>query len=353
MKIAQVAPLWENIPPPLYGGTERIVYNLTEGLIAQGHEVTLFAAGTSKTKAKLMSVYPRPLFRDHIPWTNIMYPLLNITEAFDREKECDIIHVHLNKSSDYLALPLAVPIKHKVVFTLHFPYPAGQKRTDRHEVFQKYKDLRYVSISNSQRRGGENMNWIRTVYNGIDLSPFRFNEKPKDYLLWLGKFNPDKGTREAIQAAKKSGRKIKIAGAIDRLEGADFDYWDKEIKPLIDDIQVQFVGEVNDIKKNELYGNAYAFLNPIQWNEPFGLVMVEAMATGTPVISFKNGAAPELIKDGETGYLVDTVDEMVESIGKIDRIDRKICRLHVEKHFTKEIMTENYEKIYKKILSKI
>ncbi|HLD27164.1 MAG TPA: glycosyltransferase family 4 protein [Patescibacteria group bacterium] len=350
MKIVQIAPLWENIPPPLYGGTERIVSSITEGLVTKGHDVTLFAVGTSHTNAKLVSVYPRPLFRDHIAWTNIMYPLLNITEAFDREKEFDIIHMHLNKSSDYLALSLAVPIKHKVVFTLHFPYPVAQNRDDRHAVFQKYKDLNYISISNSQRRGGENMNWIATVYNGIDLTPFTLNHSPQNYLLWLGKFNPDKGTREAIQAAQKAGMTIKIAGAIDKLEGANFEYWEKEVKPLIDNHRVIFVGEVDDVKKNKLYGNAYAFLNPIQWNEPFGLVMVEAMATGTPVISFKNGAAPELIKNNETGYLVDTVDEMVEAIGKIDAIDRKTCRLHVEKHFTEAIMTNNYEDVYQKIL---
>lgn len=351
MKIAQVAPLWENIPPPLYGGTERIVSSVSEELVKKGHDVTLFAVGTSQTKAKLVSVYPRPLFRDRIPWTNIMYPLLNITEAFDRASAFDIIHVHLNKSSDYLALPLAIPIKHKVVFTLHFPYPAGQKRTDRHEVFQKYKDLQYISISNSQRQGGENLNWVATVYNGIDLTPFTLNLSPKDYLLWLGKFNPDKGTKEAISAAKKANRKIIIAGAIDKLEGADFEYWEKEIKSLIDDDQVVFVGEVDDVKKNELYGNAYAFLNPIQWNEPFGLVMVEAGACGAPVISFKNGAAAELIRDGETGYLVDGIDQMVEAIGKINHINRAACRKHVESRFTAEIMTANYEKTYEMIFS--
>lgn len=351
MKIAQVAPLWENIPPPLYGGTERIVYNLTEGLVKRGHEVTLFACGTSKTSARLAAVYPRPLFRDHIAWTNLMYPLLNITEAFDRAGEFDVIHVHLNKSSDYLALPLAVPIKHKVVFTLHFPYPASQDRADRRAVLQKYKDLQYLSISNSQRRSGENLNWIATVYNGIDLAPFHLNTSPKDYLLWLGKFNPDKGTKEAIQTAKKAGRPILIAGAIDKLEGADFDYWEKEVKPLIDNTQVKFVGEVDDVAKNDLYGHAYAFLNPIKWNEPFGLVMVEAGACGTPVISFANGAAPELIKDAATGFLVDNVDQMVGAIGKIGQIDRTACRSHVEANFTSEIMVTNYEKVYKMIFS--
>lgn len=353
MKIAQVGSLWENTPPPLYGGTERIVSFLTEGLVARGHEVTLFAAGTSHTKAKLVSVYPRPLFRDHIAWTNLMYPLLHITEAFDHADEFDIIHIHLNKSSDYLALPLAQPMKQKVVFTLHFPYPASQNRIDRHAVLQKYNDLNYVSISNSQRKGGRNLNWVATVYNGIDLSPFTFHLKPQDYLLWLGKFNPDKGTKEAIEAAKKAGRKILIAGAIDNLEGADFVYWEKEVKPLIDGKTVVFVGEVDDAEKNKLCGEAYAFLNPIKWNEPFGLVMVEAMAAGCPVISFAQGAAPELIRDGETGFLVNSVDEMAAAVEKIPTIDRNHCRHHVEKHFTKEIMTKNYESIYQQIITPI
>ncbi|HLC94164.1 MAG TPA: glycosyltransferase family 4 protein [Patescibacteria group bacterium] len=352
MKIAQIAPLWENIPPTLYGGTERIVHSLTEGLVKRGHEVTLFATGSSKTSARLVSVYPRSLFRDGVTWTNIMYPLLNITQCFDRQSEFDIIHMHLNKSSDYLSLPLARQFPHKVVFTLHFPYPASQARHDRHLVLQKYKDLQYISISNSQRKGGENLNWVATVYNGIDMSHFHLNSNAsKDYLLWVGKFNPDKGTKEAIEAARLAKRKIMIAGAVDNLEGADFEYWDKHVKPLIDNKQVIFAGEVDDLKKDDLYGNAYCFLNPITWNEPFGLVMTEAMATGCPVISFAQGAAPELIIDGKTGFVVSSVDEMVAKIRDVDHIDRAFCRRHVEQHFTDGIMVENYEKVYKDLIS--
>lgn len=350
MKIAQAAPLWENIPPALYGGTERIVYNLTEGLVKKGHKVTLFACGTSKTSAELVSVYPRPLFRDGIAWDNLMYPLLNITEVFDRAKEFDIIHVHLNKSSDYLALPLAKPIKNKVVFTLHFPYPASQNHQGHHLVLQKYQDLQYISISNSQRRGGENLNWLATVYNGIDLTPFKFNPNPEDYLIWLGKFNPDKGAKEAILAVKKLNRKILIAGAIDMIDQNDRNYWLNEVKPLINNKDVVFVGEVDDKKKNELLGKAYCFLNPIKWNEPFGLVMVEAMAVGCPVISFRAGAAPEIITDSETGYLVDNLEEMIKAVSKIDKIERKNCRARVEKYFTDEIMVGNYEKVYINLL---
>lgn len=351
LRIAQIAPLWEQIPPPLYGGTERILYSLTEGLVKKGHDVTLFACGSSKTSAKLVSVYPRPLFRDNIPWTDVMYPLLNITKAFDREKDFDIIHMHLNKSSDYLALPLAKQIAHKVVFTLHFPYPLSQNRTSRHLVLQKYKDLNYISISNSQRKGGENLNWIGTVYNGIDLKPYTFHTKPKDYFVWLGKFNPDKGVKEAILAAKKAKVKLLLAGKVDELEKEDYEYFKTEVEPLIDNKQITYVGEANDKKKNELFGNAKAFLNPIKWNEPFGLVMTESMATGTPVISFINGSAPEIITNNETGFLVKTVNEMVQKIKMINKINREKTRKRVEQLFSAEKMVDGYESLYKKLAS--
>jgi glycosyltransferase involved in cell wall biosynthesis len=349
LRIAQIAPLWEQIPPPLYGGTERILYSLTEGLVKKGHNVTLFACGTSKTSAKLVSIYPRPLFRDNIPWTDLMYPMLNITEAFDREKEFDILHVHLNKSSDYLALPLSHRIKHKVIFTLHFPYPLSQNRIGRHKVLQKYKDLQYISISNSQRTGGENLNWIGTVYNGIDLTPYTFHKKPDDYFVWLGKFNPDKGVKQAILAAKKANITLILAGKVDELEKEDFEYFKNEIEPHIDGKQIVYVGEADDKKKNELFGNAKAFLNPIQWNEPFGLVITESMATGTPVISFINGAAPEIIQDGVTGFLVKNIDEMVKKIKMVNILDREKTRQRVEENFSALQMVNGYESIYKKI----
>lgn len=351
LKIAQVAPLWENVPPEKYGGTERVVYYLTEGLVKSGFDVTLFACGTSKTIAHLVSVYPRPLFKDGIPWTNMMYPLLNITEAFDREKEFDIIHLHLNKSSDYLALPLASLIAHKVIITFHFPYPVSQNRVDRHLVLQKYKNLSYVSISNSQRRGGENLHWAGTVYNGVDINLYTFNPHPSNYFLWLGKFNPDKGVKEAVMAAQKAGITLLVAGAIDNLDGEDFRYYHEEIKPLIDGKNIIFVGEKNDTEKNELYGNAMGFLNPIKWNEPFGLVMAESLAAGTPVISFRNGAAPEIIVDGECGFLVDSVDEMVTKIGRIQTIDRAKCRARVEQQFSTEKMVAEYVSVYTGLLT--
>lgn len=352
LKIAQVAPLWENIPPHSYGGTERVVHSLTEELVRASHEVTLFACGTSQTSAHLISVYPRPLVSDNIPWTNVMYPLLHLTEVFDHADDFDIIHIHLNKASDYFALPLAKPLINKVVFTLHFPYPKSQGREDRHLVMQKYKNLNYVSISNAQRRGGENLHWVGTVYNGIDLAPYTLHTNPKDYVFWLGKFNPDKGVREAILAAKEAGMKIILGGKIDQLEADDHQYYEQQVKPLIDGKQIVYVGELNDKQKNEYFGGAQAFLNPIQWNEPFGLTMVEAMACGTPVIAYAQGAAPELIIDGETGFLVNDVAGLVKRLKNLDSLDRRRCRQHVEERFTAATMAAGYLDCYKKLLGK-
>lgn len=351
MRIAQVGSLWESTPPPLYGGTERIVSYLTEELVRQGHDVTLFACGTSQTKAKLIATYPRPLFRDNIPWTNVTYPLLHLTEAFDRADEFDILHVHLNKSSDYLAMPLAKSMAHKVVFTLHFPYPASQNRMDRHAVFQKYKDLHFISISNSQRTGGEKLNWLATVYNGIDLAPYTLNLRPEPYFMWLGKFNPDKGVVEAIQAAKLAGVKLILVGKVDQLEEEDKIYYEKEVAPLINGEQVTYIGELGNPQKNRYLGGAMGFLNPIKWNEPFGLTMVESMACGTPVIAFAAGSAPEVIADAKTGFLVTNVAEMAARIKEIAKIDRQTCRTRVEERFSAQQMTNNYLTAYEKLLA--
>lgn len=354
LRIAQIGSIWETTPPTGYGGTERVQSALTEGLVKRGHAVTLFAAGTSKTSAKLVSVYPHPLYRDNIPWTNLMYPLLHISEAFDREQEFDLIHMHLNKSSDYLSLPLAQKIPHKVLFTLHFPYPLSQGRLDRHAVLYKYRNLQFVSISQAARYQGEGLNWIATVYNGIDLTKLRYTPRPLgNHFVWLGKFNPDKGAHLAIEACHKAKKKLVLAGKVDKLEKEDYLYFKKKVEPYIDNDQITYVGEVGGKKKSDILGGATGFLNPIRWNEPFGLVMAESMACGTPVISFKRGAAPELIKDGKTGFLVTSLEGMVEAMGKVHTLSRPSCRSHVETHFSSHQMVNSYERVYRSLLSRL
>ncbi len=350
LRIAQVGSLYENIPPPLYGGTERIVSSLTEGLVERGYDVTLFATEKAITKAKLISACPTPLARQGIGKSDIIYPLLNFANVLKREKDFDIIHFHLSIVSDYMALPAASFISDKTVFTIHFVSPILKGYPQRMKLLTEYKNLNYISISNAAREGFDSLHFIDTVYNGINLSEFTFNPNPKDYFVWIGKFNPDKGTLEAIKAAKKANIKLILAGTIDLEDEVKRNYYEKEVKPLIDGKQIVYVGERGGVEKDELLGNAIGFLNPISWNEPFGLVSIEAMATGTPVISFRRGALAETVKNGETGYLVKDVDEMAEKIKAISAINRANCRKWVEEKFSAETMVENYERVYRKIL---
>lgn len=352
LRIAQVGSLYENTPPPLYGGTERIVSSLTEGLVAKGHDVTLFATEKAITKARLVSACPEPLARLGIGKSDIIYPLLNFTNVFKREKDFDIIHFHLSIVSDYMSLPPASLIAHKTVFTIHFVSPSAKKYPQRMELLEKHNNLNYISISHAAQLGFGKLKFLDTVYNGINLSEFTFNSTPKDYYVWMGKFNPDKGTLEAILAAKKANIKLILAGTIDLEDEVKRKYYENDIRPLIDGKQIIYVGEKGGKEKDELLGNALGFLNPILWNEPFGLVSIEAMATGTPVISFSRGALTETVKDCYTGYLVENVDEMAEKIKQISAIRRTDCRKWVEDKFSSEIMVTNYENVYQKILNK-
>lgn len=352
LRIAQVGTIWETTPPPLYGGTERVVYCLTEELVRRGHDITLFATGDSKTSGKLESIYPRALYRDGIPWSNPLYPLLHITNAFDRANEFDIIHMHLNTRQDYVSLAFAKYIKTPLVITIHFVLPKENDlaKQDRLLLLKKYKDNNFVAISNAQRTLGF-LNYAGTVYNGLDFSEFKLNPKPENYLAWFGGIRHDKGTAEAIAVAKKTGMKLVIAGKVDWANEEYKKYYKEKIEPEIDGKQITYIGELGDKEKIAFLGKAKALLHPLNWNEPFGLVAIEAMACGTPVIAFDNGPVREQIIEGKTGFIVKNIDEMAEAVGKIDSTDRAFCKKHAEEKFSAKAMAEGYEAVYRKVIA--
>jgi glycosyltransferase involved in cell wall biosynthesis len=348
MRIAQVAPLWERVPPDKYGGTERVIHNLVEGLVDRGHDVTLFASGDSCTRAQLIAVVPRHLRAEGIAWDNHLFPLMSFAAAFERAEEFDVIHTHLNTPTDFAIFPLSHLVKTPVVTTVHCRFPGVDGSADQRALLQKYHDHPYVTISNAQRTMPE-LNVVATVYNGIDLDAYPFSETTEDYVLWLGRICKDKGTGEAIEAARLSDVRLLLAGKLDIHNPAYMAYYEREVISRVDGDRVLYLGEVDQRFSARLMRGARALLNPIRWPEPFGLVMAEAMACGTPVISFPIGAAPELIRDGRTGFLVNSVEEMAEAITRIGHIDRRECRRHVEQNFSADTMVGKYERVYRRL----
>lgn len=340
MRIAQVAPLWERVPPPAYGGIELVVGLLCDELVRRGHEVTLFASGDSISLAKLESVHPRAMRLDPSIKEYGIYEMLQLSRVYEKADEFDIIHSHMGCA----ALPYSKLVKTPTVHTLH-----GIFTPDNEKMFTHARRQPYVSISNSQREPRLDLNCVATVYNGIDTSTYEFHEKPQDppYLAFLGRLSPEKGTHLAIEIAKRSGWTLKIAGKIDVV---DVEYYEEKIKPHIDGEQIQYLGEANHEQKNALMGGAVATLFPITWREPFGLVMVESMVSGTPVIAMSLGSTEEVIAHGKTGFLCHSVDECVASLDKIADLNRYECREHVVKNFSVQRMTEGYEAVYQKII---
>ena len=341
MRIAQVAPLWERVPPPAYGGIELVVGLLTDELVRRGHDVTLFASGDSISLAKLESVHPQALRLDSTVKEYGVYEMLQMSRVYEQASEFDIIHSHMGCS----ALPYGNLVKTPTVHTLH-----GIFTPDNEKMFTHARSQPYVSISNAQREPRLNLNCVATVYNGIDLSTYKFHEKPQDppYLAFLGRISPEKGTHVAIEIAKRSGWRLKMAGKVDVV---DVKYFEEEIKPLIDGKQIEYLGEADHTQKNELIGGAVATLFPITWREPFGLVMVESMAAGTPVIAMELGSTSEVIAHGKTGFLCHNVDEFVEAIDKVGQLNRHTCREHVMNHFSVQRMTDGYEAVYQQLLA--
>lgn len=347
MKIAILAPPYLSVPPKKYGGTEKIVSLLSDGLVDKGHDVTLFATGDSLTKAKLVSIYPQELGNSGLKKDNGLLPLIHYTECFRRQNQFDIIHNH----GQYLAMFLSEFSKTPVVHTIHGSFYPGEVDEEKRKVLSFFKHHRFISISNNQRGGLPDLNFISTVYNGIDIDQFTYTEKPKgQYLLWVGRIVEKKGPLPAIETARRLKIPLVIAAAIDP---ADMRYYEEIIKPHIDGKQISFIGEINHHTSDELYGNALCTLFPITWHEPFGLVMIESMVCGTPVVAYNIGSVPEVIEEGKTGFIVEKesgIDGLEHAVKKITEIQRGNCRSHVLEHFSKETMVNGYLEAYKKVL---
>ena len=341
MKIAQIAPLWECVPPPAYGGIELVVSLLTDELVQRGHDVTLFASGDSTTLAALESVHPRALRLDPSVKEYGIYEMLQLSQVYERASEFDVIHSHMGCA----ALPYTKLVKTPTLHTLH-----GIFTPDNRKMFSHAKDQPYVSISDRQRDAELGLNCISTVYNGIDVNRHHFYENPQEpsYLAFLGRMSPEKGPHHAIAIAKAVGLPLKMAGKVDPV---DVGYFESEIQPHIDGVHIQFQGEANHAQKNELMGNAIATLFPITWQEPFGLVMVESLAAGTPVVAMRMGSTPEVIRP-DVGFLCDTVDECVAAVGRVQEIDRAHCREYVREYFSVQSMTSGYEAAYQTLIQK-
>ncbi len=338
MKIAQVAPLWERVPPPTYGGIELVVSHLTDELVRRGHDVTLFATGDSQTLARLEAVHPRAIRLDADIKEHFMYGILEPTLVYRRAAEFDIIHSHLGA----WVLPLANIAPTPTVHTLHSSFTREGT-----EVYSLYKTQPYVSISDAQRQ--IDVNYVGTVYNGIDIQEYDFVPQPQEppYLAFLGRLSPEKGPHHAIAIAKQTGWRLKMAGKVDVV---DKKFFEQEIAPQIDGQQIQYLGEINHAEKAELLGNAAVTLFPISWQEPFGLVMIESMATGTPVIGMNLGSVPEVIAHGKTGFICQSFEEMATMIPKALELSRQTCREYVESRFTFSQMVDGYEAVYQKII---
>ena len=352
LRIAQVGTIWERTPPKLYGGTERVVYELTEELVAMGHSVTLFATADSHTSAKLHPTYPRAAYRDKIPWENFLYPLDHISEVFKLADEFDIIHVHLNRSQDYAALVLAEYVTTPVVFTLHFMLPTidQKERKDRNMFLMKYSQCSFVSISEAQRT--LKLHYEATIHNGLDFTKWIVPKKPGKDLVWIGRFIHDKGPKEAIAVAKKLRMNLILAGKIDLLKKDSRDYFEKEIKPHIDGKQIKYIGEVNDTQKINLLKKAKVLLNPINWNEPFGLTSIEAMAMGVPVIAFDRGPMREIIVNGKTGFVVKNIQQMAKAVALAEVLNRTLISQYAKSHFSASAMAEKYVEVYQSLINK-
>jgi glycosyltransferase involved in cell wall biosynthesis len=341
MKIAQVAPLYESVPPKFYGGTERVVSYLTEELVRLGHEVTLFASGDSVTTAELVPVCQRALRLDRNCLDQLAHHVLLLEHVFKRAHEFEIVHFHI----DYLHFPLSRRNGTSNLTTLH----GRLDLPDLVPLYEEFGTMNLVSISDAQRHPLRWVNWLGTVYHGLPAQLYKLHEEPGDYLAFIGRISPEKGIDRAIEIARRAQMPLKLAAKVDR---ADRDYFEGVIKPLLGGPLVEYVGEIGEDEKDEFLGHAFALLFPVDWPEPFGLAMIEAMACGTPVIAFRRGSVPEVVDEAQTGFIVNDVEGAVQALHKVPRLSRKACRQVFEARFTASRMAREYLTLYEQILAR-
>lgn len=340
LRIAQVAPLYERVPPELYGGTERVVSYITEELVRRGHEVTLFASGDSITRAKLEPGCPRALRLLGKPELGAFLQLPMLSDVYEGAAErFDVIHTHI----DYWSFPFARLTGMPTVSTMHGRLDIEELRP----VYWRYRTMPLVSISDAQRAPLSFVNWVATIYHGLPRSLLSFGAGPGKYLAFLGRISPEKRVDIAIDVALRAGIPFKIAAKVDVV---DRDYFEAVIKPRLSPPDVEYIGEIGEVEKSEFLGNALALLFTIDWPEPFGLAMIEAMACGTPVVARPCGSVPEIVTPGVTGFIGKEIDELVSAVRTIDGLSRERCRREFERRFTVETMADNYERVYRQLI---
>jgi glycosyltransferase involved in cell wall biosynthesis len=341
MRVAQVAPLYESVPPRLYGATERVVSYLTEELVRQGHAVTLFASADSQTAAELVPVCPKGLWRDPAVWETLAHHVRQLELVAQHARRFDVVHFH----GDPLHYPVARRLPCRSLTTLHgllLPVDHGP-------LFREFGDAPLVSISDDQRRPLPWANFVATVPHGLPRDLFTFRDRPGDYLAFLGRFVPDKRPDLAVEIARRAGRKLKLAA---KLDPGNRLYYEQTVEPLLRASRsfVEYVGEIGGRDKDDLLGGAAALLFPIDWPEPFGMVLIEALACGTPVVAFRRGAVPEVLTDGVTGFIVDGVDEAARAVARVGELSRRACRQVFERRFTADRMARDYVAVYRRLL---
>jgi glycosyltransferase involved in cell wall biosynthesis len=339
MKVAQVAPLYERVPPKFYGGTERVVSYLTEELVQQGHEVTLFASGDSVSCARLRPVCERSL---RLEGKKVLDPLahhVRMIEMVAREAhEFDIVHFHI----DYLHFPVTRRQNIAAVTTLH----GRLDIPDVDPLYREFHEMHLVSISDAQRAPLPWANWTATVHHGLPTNLYHLRDAPGKYLAFLGRISPEKRVDRAIEIARRARMTIRIAAKVDAV---DQEYFEANIRRLLDDPAVEYIGEIGEAEKQDFLGNAYALLFPIDWPEPFGLVMIEAMACGTPTIAFRMGSVPEIVDEGFTGHVVNNIEQAVDAVPRIAFLDRRLCRDTFERRFSATRMCRDYLEVYERV----